>query len=266
VIKPSVSKICPYCCSEKTSSEFTREHLPAKTLYKRKGQNENANAAVINVCKACNNQKSVWDHEILALYGHPTDLEAEIKAQKTLKNPQEISNLDILALVMARHGTQTGNSLGAVGGIRLDIVSQWMSYVARGIYFFFEEDVFTGIVDPIPDVLPCNINSFDGVGYKIHKITELCTIALISKGQDKSILATVMLKTKDGEGWNNFLCFMHKTEGQVREFYTAKPEIPSQFALEPTKPRTIYEISKSGDVESYLGVKRAIKRDDMKAE
>ncbi|ALF52072.1 hypothetical protein ACX27_03125 [Nostoc piscinale CENA21] len=263
-MKPSIHKLCPYCCQEKPYIEFNKEHLPAKSLYKRRGKNENADAAIIDVCKTCNNQKSIWDNEILALYGHPTNLEAAIKAQQTLKNPKAISDIDLLTLVMARYGTQTGNSLGKAGGIRLDILSQWMSYVARGIYYFFEREVFRGIVDPRPNVLPYKINSLDGEGCRIHTITELCSIALISKGQNVSLLASVILRMQDGVGWNTFSCFMHKTEEQARAFYATTPDASSKLTQKLTRPRSIYEISKSGDTISYHGIKRVKNNDDTK--
>jgi len=54
-------KKCPLCLVQK--SNFTKEHLPFKALYK--GLDVKDNPAIIKICSDCNQTKSIWDQEIL---------------------------------------------------------------------------------------------------------------------------------------------------------------------------------------------------------
>lgn len=64
-------KKCPSCLEQK--GNFTKEHLPFKALYK--GLDVKDNPAIIKICRDCNQTKSIWDQEILALYGHIFNIE-----------------------------------------------------------------------------------------------------------------------------------------------------------------------------------------------
>jgi hypothetical protein len=144
---------CPYCGLLKPKKSFTREHLPAKALYSFGKHQIRNRPAIIYVCNDCNGKKSSWDKEILALYGDVIRYPTYEQSINSLKNPKSVENLDEMLLISSRFSTQTGIQVGYARNIRIDVVSQWMSYVAKGIYFLFMGKTFTGLVDPCKEYL-----------------------------------------------------------------------------------------------------------------
>lgn len=272
-MKQSRLKTCPYCLCEKPSSEFNREHVIPKALYQVKGKDENANPAIIHTCTTCNSKKSTLDNEILALYGHPADVEKAPKAQQGLKdlskkisvkdNTVTISDkvsFDDLILVSARMETQVGKGFLEVGGNSVEIVSRWTMYVSVGIYNFLRRDVFEGVLEPAPPIL-MRVSVIPDEHTKIHKITENCIIALTNVDSEEIFRAAVQFKTLDGKPGTIFSCRMYKTREQFEKSLLERANMAnSSETLEQlgslAESRQIYDIHKSGEGYSYQGIKK----------
>jgi len=266
-------KTCPYCLCEKLSTEFNKEHVIPKALYKVKGKDECARPAIIDVCKICNSKKSVFDNEILALYGHPSDFKKAQKAQQSLKDLSEkIStkdneivindtiSFDDLLLVSARMQTHGGKGFLEIGGNLVDIASRWTMYASVGIYNFLRRDVFEGFLEPTPPRLMRVALTLDEYT-KIHRITENCTISLTNINSEERFLATLQFKTPDGKPGTLFSCYMYKTREQLEKSLAERLNIENPGNLleqlgDIAEPRQIYAIRRTVEGDSYQGIKR----------
>ena len=248
---------CPICLE--AGGKKTREHLPFKALYKRSGTKSQDNPAIVSVCQKCNNQKSIWDHEILAQYGHIMDIDRAKKAQQSIQNPSELSNTLQIAVAVSRVATHDETMRDIrYRGIPADTISQWMSYCAPGIYMFFEDIPFRGIgFSPIPSVIDLNIEAdrFEFPSESHHHINASCTIGLLQRTDDFPKAAIVYIRSPENRLFS-FCTFLFEDEKQRKAPKQYKPNVAEARPLRVATSRDIFEIERTGDGYSYRGVKK----------
>ena len=255
--QPTGCFTCPICLE--VGGRVTREHLPLKALYKRSGDRAQDNPAIIRVCQRCNSQKSIWDQEILAQYGHIMDIDRAKKAQQSIQNPSALGNSLQAALSVSRMATQD-SSLRDIRyrGIPADTISQWMSYCAPAIYMFFERTLFRGIgILPIPRVVDHNINAdrFKFSFRNHHRINAYCRIELTQRAEEHPKAGVVYLRSPKSRLFS-FWTLLFEDEKQWKAYQQYEPETGDPKRLRTATPRDIFEISKNDGGYSYGGVKK----------
>ncbi len=184
---------------------MTREHLPFKALYKGIELSAQDSAAIIKICTNCNQEKSIWDQEFLAAYGHLLELDRAEKAQLSLKKIEQVSSGDLLVKVAARTATSVGESFMTAGGIPVDIVSQWFYRCGRGIYYYFEQKPFNGTAVSIcPNIIDHNIKASNFTLFasnstlegKQHWINDSCFIALLRRSSETPMIMVSMINKR----------------------------------------------------------------------
>lgn len=248
---------CPICL--KVGGRKTREHLPLKALYKRSGNKAQDNPAIIMICQRCNNQKSIWDQEILAQYGHIIGIGRAKKAQQAIQNPSALSKSLQVAVAVSRIATRD-RKLSDIKyrGIPADTISQWMSYCAPGIYMFFERTPFRGIgILPIPRVMDHNISvdQFEFASERHHRINASCSIELLQRAEEHPKAAIVYLRSRQNRLFS-FWTILFEDEKQRQEYEQYQPNSLDSRPLRIARARNIFEITKNSDDYSYEGVKR----------
>jgi len=213
-------KICPICLKE-PKSVMTREHLPAKSLYKV--SSEKQTPAIIKICYSCNQKKSIYDQEILALYGHLIDFPSAEKAKKSLRKINQINNANDLSLYLSREATKTGKALLKDEQTRGDIVSLWLNLCSRGIYYFFERNIFNGITEPIPQVenkiYKKNFLQTIDSNCKKHVINDICQIALLKMEGEPDMITIALAEKNDENSLAIFRCAMFESEKHKIAFF-----------------------------------------------
>ena len=249
--------ICPICLQ--SGGTRTREHLPLKALYTQTSDQDQADPAIIRICQRCNNQKSIWDQEVLAQYGHIMGEERARKAQQAIRNRSTLGNALEVAVVASRVATQSGQ-IGEIRyrGIPCDTVSQWMSYCAPGIYAFFEKKPFRGLgIRPIPQLVDYNIsaNRFEMPGENCHRINSTCSIALFRPDDTQPKMAMAFLRSPENRLFS-FSTFLFEDNDQRQEFERHRPFFEDPRPIRMMTPRDIFCISRKGGELSYRGVKK----------
>lgn len=248
---------CPICLQ--SGGKRTREHLPLKALYTQTRDKDQAHPAIIRICQRCNNEKSIWDQEVLAQYGHVMGDERARKAQQAIRNRSTLDNALEIAVVTSRIATQSGQ-LGDIRyrGIPCDTVSQWMSYCAPGIYTFFEKKPFRGSgMRPIPQLHDHNIpaNRFEMPDENCHRINSSCSIALFRRDDTQPKMAMILLRSPENRLFS-FSTFLFEDDNQRQEFERHRPILEDPRPLRMMTPRDMFCISRKGGKLSYTGVKK----------
>lgn len=249
-------KKCPICLKEK--KKFTKEHLPFKALYKDLSQNDNA--AIIKICSDCNQTKSIWDQEILAIYGHIFNIEKAEKAQKSLWNKNEISSSLKFPLVASRAAMKKEGQLPGTSfnGIPMNTISQWMFYCSLGIYYFFEQKPFEGKkFYAIPQLTDNNVlaENFTYPKHNFHRINPYCAISLFRKNEKEAPLTLVYLQ-KDNRIYT-FSAFMFENEEQIPEMKNTNEKPIINKPIRKVEPRDITNIEvKENKGFAYKGIKK----------
>ena len=253
-------KKCPLCLEQK--SNFTKDHLPFKALYK--GLDVKDNPAIIKICRDCNQTKSIWDQEILALYGHIFNIENAEKAQSSLRNKNQLNSALEIVIVSSRAGMKKeGQTPGMnFNGIPMNTISKWMWYCSRVIYYFFERTPFEGNrYFAIPQLTDHNIvaENFKLSENNFHRINRGCAITLFRKNEFDAPMILVHLE-KDNRLYY-FAAFLYENEEQ---WIYSRQNIPK---LENKKPMRVKETRDITDLEiknkggfAYKGIKK-IKKD-----
>lgn len=251
---------CPICGS--CEGKKNTEHLPFKALYQydRIGDEGQDQAATIRICEKCNTYKSIYDQEILALYGGLICATSALKAASSLRKVSECKTLDDVALLASRVSTcnQTVPIMYA-GGIPATIECQWLSMVAKGVYYFFKREPFTGMVNPMPKLLNMNVSRND---FKmessisiihLHKINSVCSIVLDER-KSQSHAASVFLYPPNNNSILAFTCFMHRNMEDGNSFYGSKPKVFEDVRpLRFVNPRQIYDFINTDHGITYNG-------------
>ncbi len=248
---------CPICLQ--SGGTRTREHLPLRALYTQTGDQDQADPAIIKICQRSNNQKSIWDQEVLAQYGHVMGEERARKAQQSIRNRSTLPNALEIAVAVSRIATQTGQIRDIrYGGIPCDTVSQWMSYCAPGIYAFFEKKPFRGLgMRPIPQLFDHNIsaNRFKMPDENCHRINSSCSIALFRPDDTQPKMAMVFLRSPENRLFS-FSTLLFEDDDQRQEFERDRPIIEDPRPMRVMTPRDIFCISRKDGELSYRGVKK----------
>ena len=253
----AASFTCPICLE--VGGRKTREHLPLKALYKSSGSKSQDKPAIIRVCERCNNDKSIWDHEILAQYGHILDIDRAKKAQQSIANPSELSDSLKVALSFSRIAARDRN-IGDIKyrGIPADTISQWMSYCAPGIYIFFEKTPFRGIgILPIRRVIDHNIDAdrFEFPVANHHRINTSCSIELFQRSEEHPKVAIVYLRSPENRLFS-FWTILVEDEEQWKVHKQYNPDVADSRLVRVAPARDIFDITKNDDGYSYKGVRK----------
>jgi hypothetical protein len=258
--------ICPLCLEKPT--KVTREHLPFKALYKGLSSKAHDAAAIVKICENCNQEKSIWDQEFLALYGDRLDLDRAHKSQISLKNLNQIPNALSLALVASRAASVTGKAIMDYNGIPCDIISQWMWRCGRGIYQYFEKKPFLGNRVLInPNLIDHNIHADQfsfGDEPLVHQINSGCWIWMMRRSDEPPMIFVSMVDTKSNRMFSVHGIFFENEE----QFNASKSTQPVPINLKPmrvARPREVFDVptTENGGF-SYKGVKK-LRKDDRNA-
>lgn len=245
---------CPICL--KKAQKSTKEHLPFKALYRGLSETQDK-AAVIKICKECNHEKSIWDQEFLAVYGHILDVSRAKSSQRALKKISSINDELNFCLVASRAAHTRGDALVKRYNLPCDLITQWFWMCGRGIYFFFERKPFEGDRVLInPKVIDHNTNasefSFDnksssGHECKYHKINESCYVWIVRNGKQSPMIAMSMLNQKTNRMFS-IQGFFIENDSQIE--YDKKHVNTLNIHSRPLrtgKARHIFEVPKKSD-------------------
>tara|TARA_B110000902_G_scaffold254302_1_gene318118 strand:- start:119 stop:886 length:768 start_codon:yes stop_codon:yes gene_type:complete len=254
-------KQCPICLE--SGKKSNTEHLPFKALYKKLDSQAQDNAATIVICKDCNDEKSVWDQEFLASYGHLLDLGRSEKAQRSLKNINEISNAMDFAMVASRASLQSGKAVAHVGGIPTDLISQWFHRCARGIYYFFENKPFVGShISVIPKAIDNNIQAsdfkYDSTVDNVHWINKACHLSLFRRSSNEPPVVSVRLVNPSNNRMFSIGAFMFENQEQINHFKNSE-KVHSTKPMRTASARDIANIETKVNGYSYHGINKVKK-------
>lgn len=247
-------KKCPICLEQK--SNFTKEHLPFKALYKNLGVKDTP--AIIKICLECNQTKSIWDQEILAFYGHVFNIENAEKAQSSLRNKKELNSSLELAIVASRAGMKKEGQLPGMNfnGIPMNTISQWMWLCSRGIYTFFEGKPFEGNrFFAMPQLTDHNIiaEDYQFPENNFHRINKFCSINLFRKNEFNAPMVLVYLE-KDNRLYS-FGAFLYENEEQWNYSRQNIPRLKDKKPMRIKEARDITDLEITKDGFKYEGIK-----------
>lgn len=255
--------ICPLCLEK--PNKVTREHLPFKALYKGLSSNVNDAAAIVKICESCNQEKSIWDQEFLALYGDRLDIDRAHKSQISLKRIEGVPDSISSALVASRCASSTGKAIMSYNGVPCDIISQWMWRCGRGIYQYFEKKPFLGTRVMInPNLIDHNIHadkfSF-GDESLVHQINNACSIWMMRRSDGPPLINVSLVNTKTNRMFS-IHGFFFESEEQFSAFKTTNPVQNNMKPFRLAEPQKIFDIpTKENGGFSYKGVKK-VRKDD----
>ncbi len=254
---------CPICL--KKVKKPTKEHLPFKALYKNLSEIQD-NAAVIKICKECNHEKSLWDQEFLAVYGHILDISRAKLSQRSLKQVSSVNDAFHICLLASRGAHTHGDAIVKHYNLPCDLITQWFWMCGRGIYYFFEKKPFEGNrVFIYPSLIDHNTNasefSFDsksssGHECKYHKINESCYVWIMRNGKQSPMIAMSMVNQKTNRIFS-IQGFFSEDDSQIE--YDKKHINTLNIDPRPirtAKARDIFDVPKKEDGWTYKGVKK----------
>ena len=254
---------CPICLNK--TKKPTREHLPFKALYRNLTDEQDV-AAVIRICHDCNHEKSIWDQEFLAVYGHLLDMSRAQNSQRSLKNFESLDNGLSVCLIASRAAHSRGESVVKRYNLPCDLLTQWFWMCGRGVYFFFERKPFEGNrVFIIPNLLSHNARESDlffkdnpgsSNFTKFHKINNSCWIWMVRKGNQSPLVAMSMVDTVTGRMFSVIGNFIENDVQMKCDEDYAKTLKPGFEFISKEKPRDIFNVPLTQGGWSYNGVKK----------
>lgn len=254
--------ICPLCLEKPT--KVTREHLPFKALYKGLSSENDDAAAIVKICYRCNQEKSIWDQEFLAMYGDRLDIDRAQKSQMSLKNFEDIPDALSMALVASRSASITGEAIIDDNGVPCDVISQWMWRCGRGIYQYFEKKPFRGNRVAInPNLIDHNIHadqfSFDNEAL-VHKISDSCWIWMMRRSNEAPMISVSVVDKKTNRMFSVH-GFFFENETQFNATKSTQPTQIDQRPMRVAKPRSIHDVPQTENgCFTYKGVKKLHKK------
>ena len=254
---------CPICLQK--TKKPTKEHLPFKALYKNLSQKQD-NAAIIKICKECNSEKSIWDQEFLAVYGHLLDIKRAQLSQKALKKVESVNDALHFCLVASRCNHMHGEPLVKRYNLECNLITQWFWMCGRGIYFFFEKKPFEGNrVFIRPEVIDHNteadkfsfkLNSDSRHGCKYYKINEFCYIWIMRKENQSPMVAMSMINKSTNRIFSVSGHFVEDESQLIADRDYASNLNINKKPIRIAQPREIFDVPVHPDGFSYKGIKR----------